>query len=57
MPEKYSLFWDDEEQLCGADRMKYQEAKFDNEEQFRGAEDMKCKENIEHRLFLIMTNN
>ena len=57
MPEKYSLFLDDEQQLCGADVIKYQDANFDNEEQFRGAEDVKCKESIEHRLFLIMTNN
>ena len=57
MPEKYSLFLDDEQQLCAADGIKYQEANFDNEEQFQGAEDMKCKESIEHRLFLIMMNN
>ena len=57
MPEKYSLFLDDEQQLCAADGIKYQEANFDNEEQFQGAEDMKCKESIEHCLFLIIANN
>ena len=57
MPEKYSLFLDDEQQLCSVDGIKYQEANFDNEEQFQGAEDMKCKESIEHRLFLIIVNN